>query len=139
FVSEVVGVFESLVKKVLDLDHTRGIVIGATCDIDFMVEESLKRVHELLDEPGRERLLQKAVNQVDQKMRDLNQKVRRLKDTNSIATVLEAQALVTAYDRLRLISHALTDARLQKHKGYAASVKKYLKEIVPHRNILGHQ
>ena len=72
-------------------------------------------------------------------MKDLNQKVGQLKDTNSIATVLEAQALVTAYDRLRLLSHALTDTRLQKHKGYAASVKKYLKEIVPHRNILGHQ
>lgn len=138
-VSEVIGVFESLVKKVLDLDHTRGIVMGATCDIDFMVEESLTRVHELLDEPGRERVLKKAVKQVDEKMKDLNQKVERLKGTNTMAAVLEAQALISAYDRLRLLSHALTDTRLQKHKGFVASVKKYLKEIVPHRNILGHQ
>ena len=29
-VDEVLGVFDSLVKKVLDLDHTRGIVMGAT-------------------------------------------------------------------------------------------------------------
>jgi hypothetical protein len=44
-VDEVLGVFESLVKKVLDLDHTRGIVMGATSDIDQMVVESVDAVH----------------------------------------------------------------------------------------------
>jgi hypothetical protein len=138
-VSEVIGVFEALVKKVLDLDHTRGIVMGATCDIDFMVEESLTRIDALLDEPGRERLVKKAVKQVEKKMKDLTSALTRLKGANSIVAVLEAQTLVTAYDRLRLLNHALKEGRLQKHKDHASSVKKYMDEVVPHRNILGHQ
>ena len=37
----VVGVFENLVRKVLDIDHSRGIVMGASSDIDQLVNELL--------------------------------------------------------------------------------------------------
>ena len=35
---ELEDIFESVIRKVLDLDHTRGIVMGATCDIDHTRE-----------------------------------------------------------------------------------------------------
>ncbi len=44
-VQEVLGVFQSLVKKVLDLDHSRGIVMGATSDIDRLVLEFVEIIH----------------------------------------------------------------------------------------------
>lgn len=40
-VDEVTSLFKSVVKKVLDLDHTRGIVMGATSDVDQMARECL--------------------------------------------------------------------------------------------------
>ena len=49
-VEEVIGVFDSLIKKILDLDHTRGIVMGGTSDIDNMVNECLRLAHGKLNE-----------------------------------------------------------------------------------------
>lgn len=37
----VVELFEVLVKKVLDIDHSRGIVMGATSDIDHYINDCL--------------------------------------------------------------------------------------------------
>jgi hypothetical protein len=59
-VEEVMGVFESLVKKVLDLDHTRGIVMGATSEIDQMVSECLSTIYAMADEPAKKELLVQA-------------------------------------------------------------------------------
>ena len=38
-------VFENLVKKVLDIDHTRGIIIGATSDIEIIIKDCLRAIH----------------------------------------------------------------------------------------------
>jgi CheY-like chemotaxis protein len=38
----VLGIFGVLVKKVLDIDHSRGIVMGATSEIDDFVNRSLE-------------------------------------------------------------------------------------------------
>ena len=53
------GVFDFLVKKVLDLDHTRGIVMGATSDIDFIVNECLVMI-EKIDVAGKDAMLKEA-------------------------------------------------------------------------------
>ena len=45
----VIHVFEALVKKVLDIDHSRGIVMGATSEIDEFVNEALIHVFEKAD------------------------------------------------------------------------------------------
>lgn len=44
------GVFENLVRKVLDIDHSRGIVMGATSDIDQVVSEALIKLFDSSDE-----------------------------------------------------------------------------------------
>ncbi len=137
-VHEVMGIFESLVKKVLDLDHTRGIVMGATCDIDHMVEEALTTIDQLMDDSGKEKLLKKTVRLVEDRMKGLDATLVHLKAAGSMAEVLKAHALVTAHDRLRVLLHALKDAKLRKHKDYSGAVNQYLQQIVPHRNILGH-
>lgn len=38
-------VFENLVKKVLDIDHTRGIIMGATSDIDVIIKDCIMAIH----------------------------------------------------------------------------------------------
>src|SRR5229473_5470778 len=38
------GIFQTLVKKVLDIDHSRGLVMGATSDIDHFVNDCLEAI-----------------------------------------------------------------------------------------------
>jgi hypothetical protein len=63
----VVQIVKSIVRKVLDLDHTRGIVMGATSDVDQMARECLQLAHDLLDEKGRNEVLQEMVAILDEK------------------------------------------------------------------------
>jgi hypothetical protein len=39
------SIFENLVKKVLDIDHTRGIIMGATADIDVVMKDCIRKIH----------------------------------------------------------------------------------------------
>ena len=138
-VDEVVGVFESLVKKVLDLDHVRGIVMGATSDIDYMVTECLLRLHNNADSGGKQSLLTDALNRVDRKLEELVESIDKLKKVDAFPKVLEVHAVFTANDRLRMLSQLLEDDALKAHAGYRPDVTAYIANVVPDRNILGHR
>ena len=135
-VDEVVGVFESLVKKVLDLDHTRGIVMGATSDIDYMVSECLTVMHDGLNEDGKQEMLREALNRIGKKVEDYNKNAIKLQDATSMAELFGAHFIFTANDRLRILTRVLENSA---HKSAQPMVKEYMKRVVPERNILGHQ
>lgn len=134
-VEEVTGVFESLVKKVLDLDHTRGIVMGATSDIDYMVNECLAVIHAKLDGPGKEAMRKQALRHVDRRMKDLAKIVEKLEKATSMAEFAEQHMIFTANDRLRMLHDRLQGG---PHAAYREKVTEYQKKVVPDRNILGH-
>lgn len=138
-VEEVIGVFESLVKKVLDLDHTRGIVMGATSDIDQTVLDCLLQAHEGADEPGKAALLADAVKRVKRKGREHEKAILKLLEGCAFRDILDAHAIFTANDRLRMLSRVLAGESMKAHHHYRTSVEEYLEEVVPGRNILGHQ
>jgi hypothetical protein len=137
-VEEVLGVFESLVKKVLDLDHTRGIVMGATSDIDSMVNECLAAIHAQSDDEGKQALLGQALSYIDLKIKELAETAQQLKQATGLPELFEAHLLFTAYDRLRILAGALKVKTLEPHKIYRKSVTSYQQEVVPKRNVLGH-
>lgn len=137
-VEEVLGVFESLVKKVLDLDHTRGIVMGATSDIDYMVNECLLAVHGVLDEPGRQEMLKEAVKLIDARFTDLTVRATALKDATTVDQLFEAHLIFTANDRLRILSRYLKSDSFNAHAGYRPALVKYMEKVIPGRNDLGH-
>lgn len=137
-VDEVLGVFESLVKKVLDLDHTRGIVMGATSDIDSMVNECLAAIHAQSDENGRKELLDWALSYVDAKIKELTETAGKLRQASGLPELFEAHLVFTANDRLRILAGALKKKSFEQHKAYRKSVTSYQQEVVPKRNVLGH-
>ena len=137
-VEEVLGVFESLVKKVLDLDHTRGIVMGATSDIDNMVNECLLAIHEMLDEPGRQSMLKESLARVEQRIKELTELAANLQKETTVVAVLKAHLMFTANDRLRILSRLLKTAPLKAHVASRPAVITYLEKVVPGRNDLGH-
>jgi CheY-like chemotaxis protein len=137
-VEEVLGVFDSLVKKVLDLDHTRGIVMGATSDIDYMVNECLALIHTQSNEDDRQALLKQALAHIGAKVKELTELAEKLQTVTSLPELLEAYHLFTAYDRLRILARALNTKTLAPHKVYRKSIVSYQQNVVPKRNVLGH-
>ena len=137
-VDEVFGVFESLVKKVLDLDHARGIVMGATSDIDYIVNECLLAVHGNLNEGGKDALLKEGLGYIQKRIESLTETAKKLEGATTLAEFFEAHLILTAYDRLRMLSGALKATTFAAHKGYRPHIATYLQKVVPDRNILGH-
>jgi hypothetical protein len=137
-VAEVIGVFDSLVKKVLDLDHARGIVMGATSDIDYMVHECLAAIHEQLDEAGRQELLKESLKRINDRIDDLVTRAAKLQKETSMAALFEAHMVFTANDRLRILKRVLEKKTFEAHEGGRAAVATYIQTVVPERNIMGH-
>lgn len=138
-VGEVLGVFESLVKKVLDLDHTRGIVMGATSDIDHMVHECLVAVHGKLQDADQNAMVQEALGIIEGRFTELRTKLDGLKQAAKMADLFDEHMIFTANDRLRVLARALESDHFKVHARVRDSVVKYQQEVVPKRNTLGHK
>ena len=138
-VMEVIGVFESLVKKVLDLDHSRGIVMGATSDIDRLVLETVDLVHGKIGDAEKQALVTEALGMIDERMSDHAKAFAKLREEGSMAALLKAHMLFTANDRLRMLSRILEQEAYKEHSAARASVVKYMTDVVPKRNDFGHK
>ena len=135
-VVEVLGVFESLVKKVLDLDHTRGIVMGATSDIDHMIHSCLVQIEAKLDDNGKRELVGQAIKRVQARVKDIANQGAKLETATGVTTILEAHMIFGANDRLRMLRRLLEgDAN---HMKSVETIDSYMKNVVPERNVLGH-
>ncbi|MGY4158019.1 hypothetical protein ACVINW_003861 [Bradyrhizobium sp. USDA 4461] len=137
-VNEVEGVFDSLIKKVLDLDHTRGIVMGATSDVDHMVNECLGTIHASLEDEGKKQFIATALAAVEKKLKELTKIAEKLRTETDIARFYKAHMLFTSMERLKLLKSALKEGGSHENPGAHASVAKYMDEVVPERNDLGH-
>lgn len=137
-VDEVVGVFESLIKKVLDLDHTRGIVMGATSDIDHMVNHCLTLAHGKLDEAGKAKFIEEALKKVADQVKKLNKLGDKLKTTPSVEALFKAHILFTSDHRLRLLTSVLGMDELAAYSAGMETVESYRNGVVHERNTLGH-
>lgn len=137
-VDEVIGVFDSLIKKVLDLDHTRGIVMSATSDIDHMVNTCLSVAHEKLDDAGKAEFLKEALRRVGDKVENIGKQGKKLQATPSIEALFKAHMLFTSDDRLRMLSSILQLTAFAAHASGVETIKSYRERVVRERNTLGH-
>lgn len=132
----VIGVFEALVKKVLDIDHSRGIVMGATSDIDHLVNESLELVF-----GGADKAVQSgALEIVAKRMKEIRERFNKAADAVEAATdvsqLFDHHQVYTSIDRLNLLRKMLNARQL--HPEREERMKVYATETTPKRNILAH-
>lgn len=137
-IDEVFGVFESLVKKVLDLDHTRGIVMGATSDIDHLVNICLTAAHSNLDSEGKAKFIAEALRHIAGKIKNVTKQADKIQNDPSVDALFKAHMLFTSDDRLRMLASILEMEAFEAHAGAKATIKLYREEVVPERNVLGH-
>lgn len=137
-VDEVVGVFESLIKKVLDLDHTRGIVMGATSDIDHMVNTCLTLAHGKLGEEGRAQFIKEALKRVMDQVHNIVKQGEKLQANPDVDALFKAHMLFTSDQRLRMLASILDKEEFKAYSVGVATVKSYREGVVADRNVLGH-
>ncbi len=137
---EVIGVFESLVKKVLDLDHTRGIVMGATSDIDQMINDCVAAVHMGFESNDQVEMVDAALGIIQVKLDDLSQLFKKLGEKRTMTALLKAHLIFTSADRLKLLSRLLEKETSQSVPDQAKEkLAEYLRDVMPVRNKLGHK
>ncbi len=123
-------------KKVLDLDHSRGIVMGATSDIDHMIHSCLLHIEAKLDDAGKKVLVEQAIKRVQERVKDIAKQGEKLGAATNVTTILKAHMIFGANDRLRLLRSLLeADAN---HAQSVDTIKAYMEKVVPERNVLGH-
>lgn len=136
-VQTALGVFEALIKKVLDVDHSRGIVLGATSDIDHIVHDALLCVHDKLDGTKKGEMLGLIHGKIDEKLSAMAKRATDAKTGGTMGDALELYDLVTAFDKLRLLMDVLDKANPEE-KDIRTKIGRYTADVVPKRNILGH-
>lgn len=137
-VEEVLGVFEALVKKVLDLDHTRGIVMGATSDIDHLVNTCLATAHSKLNDEGKDKFIGEALRRIADKVKNVSKQGEKIKNEPSVDALFKAHMLFTSDDRLRMLATILGMDEFGAHAGARGTIETYRTDVVQERNALGH-
>ncbi|MDC0657412.1 response regulator [Leisingera sp. SS27] len=130
------GVFENLVRKVLDIDHARGIVMGATSDIDNVIVGLLQKRFD--DSHGEEQaaLLSEIPKRLDQKKKAFGENLETILQAQHPNDLLSHHSVFTSDDRLRLLGKLLkiTGKDTEKLKSFTD----YRENVVPKRNDLAH-
>ena len=132
----VINVFEVLVKKVLDIDHSRGIVMGATSEIDEFVNKSLIHVFEKADEETIATAFNITGEQLNKIKKQFNEDWTRISKAKKISKILKIHNVYSSAHRLKLFMEILK--RLGTHGKEQKTMLDYAKNTIPTRNDLAH-
>ena len=132
---EVFNVFSTLVKKVLDIENSRGIVMGATSDIDYHARECSFVKFRNCDESKKDKILKYIANRLKEIKNANEVKFESLSTIDDITKLGGEHDIYTSNDWLRLLKNILNN---DGNKEYAKKVIDYIQNVVPIRNDLAH-
>lgn len=128
-------VFEKLIKKVIDIDHSRGIVMGATSEIDHLVNEILLVLLVGCDETDKKKIsvdIEKKMVKKRKGFKKADEAISNLEDLRNIGNHYQ---IFTSFDRILLMKSLL---KLKHPTICRKSIGDYHESIMPVRNDLGH-
>ena len=129
-------VFDTLIKKVLDIDHARGIVMGISSDIDYFVDECLIAVFESSSENIRSGALTIVQKHMKEKRKKFSKDADSIEAITHISELLKKRSVYTSVDRLRLLRGILSEN--VNHTANCKAIKEYEFQTIPERNKLAH-
>lgn len=130
------GVFEALVKKVLDIDHSRGIVMGATSDIDHLVNDCLDEIFRHDDAERTTAALGVIRSQAGKKRSDFEDSIGKVEAVTKPIDLQELHNVYTSSDRLKLLQKMLNTQ--SAHADNVKEINAYSGTILQKRNDLAH-
>lgn len=131
----VLGVFGVLVKKVLDIDHSRGIVMGATSEIDDFITRAIEAVFLRSDQAGREKLYEIIKTDVEKIRSTFEEDCAKLEALTDITELKSFHRVYSSIKRLILLRKILKYSG-RKDVDLAAMID--YEQTSPKRNILAH-
>lgn len=132
------GVLEALIKKVVDIDHSRGIVMGATSDIDHFVMDALVASFDCCDDDGKAAALAQVQKDLG-KMRERFEKAAGdIAAVKHLSDLFDYHAFYTSVDRIELLRKVLKAGAPDAHKMSDATLIEYIQKTLPRRNDLAH-
>jgi hypothetical protein len=133
-------VFNSITKKYLDIDHLRGIVLGATSDLEFSVNHFIKRLHEISDDSKKQDIVKIIKNEI---FKEKGVKYRFTNDFESIESSNDFNYIIENYNILTPMNRSIALRKIFKklipsEKKLIEELESYEKDILPKRNDLAH-
>lgn len=132
------GVFESLIKKVVDIDHSRGIVMGTTSDIDHFVMDALVASFDRCDEDGKAAALAQVKKDLEKMRARFETAADDIASVMHLSDLFDHHAFYTSVDRLELLRKVLKTGAPDVHQTNDAALIDYIQKALPRRNDLAH-
>lgn len=129
-------VFRNLVRKVLDIDHSRGIVMGATSDIDKVIVEGLSKVFDGCDDEQRTLAINAVQKRLTEKRKEFEKSASALEAVSHVSELTNHHAIYTSDDRFRLLQKLMKQLAL--HEDRSNHFEGYRTVVMPKRNDLAH-
>lgn len=133
---EVEGVFTNLVHKVLDIDHSRGIVMGATSDIDQKIMNVLCAMFDGCSVEEKSSIIIDVEKRIAKKKETHLNEFGKMKGITHVSELKEYHLVYTSVDRLRLLQEMLSIRGIDTE--VVEAFVNYDQEIVPKRTALAH-
>lgn len=132
------GVFEALIKKVVDIDHSRGIVMGTTSDIDQFVMDALVASFDRCDGKGKAAALAQVQKDLEEMKERFEKAAGNIAAVQHISDLFDYHAFYTSVDRLELLRKVLKAGAPEAHKTSDPTLSEYIQKVLPRRNELAH-
>jgi hypothetical protein len=134
-VDDVLGVFRALMRKVMDVHHTRGLVMAATSDIDQMVHRGLVKTYDLHDPEGQTKMMQHMLDALKNRETSAAEQLKKVMKEKGFSDALGEAKFLSASDKLIILIGNLKRPEDEEMKKLLSS---YRDDTIRKRNKLGH-
>jgi len=135
---DTLSLIDNILRKVMDLDHMRGVVMSATSDIDWLVEKTLEKLHETLPKEDADGLVADVTAMTEKKLERYQGELQKAAGKRSLRAMLKLKHLITASDRLELVIGLMKRASKDSDSTPTDLAVDYRDDVMPNRNKLAH-
>lgn len=135
-VTDTIQVIENMLRRVMDIDHMRGVVMSATSDIDFLVEHTLLALYEKLDEEKQKEFRSQLCKDLEKKINEWTKDLTKAQEKATLEALLKLKHILTAMDRIKHLGSCLEP--MAHTTSYHGKITEYSQNVVPRRNKLAH-
>ncbi|UTH76389.1 hypothetical protein [Chromobacterium sp. IIBBL 290-4] len=136
--AEAMAVINNTIKKVLDLNHMRGLVMSAVSDFDFQIDESIRLRYEQLDAGEKEALVDSIRQRIIKVCNSNVEQIQKLSEIHGIEEIIEHRSFSSALKCQVLNSILSTKEDDRTVADLLAVLGRYDSEIIKPRNALAH-
>ncbi len=127
----------SMLRKIMDVDHMRGIVMSASSDIDYIIEETLLKIDGKRTETEQATYRVDVIARLNKKLGGWATDLGKAEKKDSFGALLRLRSICGADERLKMLIRVL-ESKVDSPSTQIEMAKVYRDEVIPRRNKLAH-